>query len=80
MNNTIPNIDKTAKNGIEYAYEKEGKFDTLYVAECVEYGEVFTSDFYAPSNYTVAQLMEIGNDIASIYGGSCTDVFKQETV
>ena len=79
MDNMNENIVETAKNSIEYAYEKEGKFDTLYVAECVEYGEEFTSDFYAPSNYTMEQLMEIGNDIASIYGGSCTNVFKQET-
>ena len=72
----VENITET-KNGIKYAYEKEGIFDTEYVAECVEYGDEFCSSFFAPDNYTESQLYEIGDDIASLYGGSCTGIFKQ---
>lgn len=67
---TIPNINKTYK-GTEYAYEKEGIHDTKYLAECIEYGEQFYSTFYAPRNYSKEQLMEIGFDLASEWGGEC---------
>ena len=73
---TIPNIDQTT-SGLKYAYEKEGIFDTKYVAECNEYGEEFDTDFYAPSTYTNAQLKEIGNELAMTWGAVCIRVKKE---
>ena len=73
--NSIPNIDETS-NGVKYAYEKEGKFDTEYIANCIEFDEEFTSSFFAPSDYTGSQLFSIGNDIAMCYGGSCMSIDK----
>jgi hypothetical protein len=66
------------ENGLKYAYDKEGQFDTEYIAECNEYGEDFCTSFYAPSNYTNDQLLEIGKDLARIWGGICTEVYKAE--
>lgn len=69
----IPNITKT-NHGTEYAYEKEGKFDTEFIANCVEYGEEFYSEFYAPLSYTKEQLRDIGMDIAMAYGGELISI------
>lgn len=72
---TISNIDKTC-NGTEYAYEREGKFDTEYIANCIEYGEEFYSNFYAPSTYTKEQIKDVGMDMALAWGGECISVDK----
>ena len=69
----ISNIAVT-NNGTEYAYEKEGKFDTEFIANCIEYGEEFYSEFYAPLSYTKEQLRDIGQDIAMAYGGECISI------
>ena len=70
---TIPNITKT-NNGTKYAYKKEGKFDTEFIANCIEHGEEFYSNFYAPITYTREQLKDIGQDIAMCYGGECINI------
>ena len=71
----IENIQKTAK-GVKYAYKEEGIFDCLYLAECIEDGEKFASPFYAPSEYSNKDLMDIGNTLASVYGAECLKVTK----
>lgn len=73
----LENIVET-ESGLKYAYDKEEEFDTEYIAECNEYGEDFCTSFYAPSNYTNDQLLEIGNDVARIWGGYCKEVYKAE--
>ena len=75
QNIIIPNITETY-NGNKYAYTKEGKYNTEYLADCIEHGEKFGSSFFAPSTYTKKQLMDIGQDIAQEWGGECIDVFK----
>ena len=69
----IPNITKT-NNGTKYAYMSEGKFDTEFIANCIEYGEEFFCSFYAPITYTREQLKDIGQDIAMGYGGECINI------
>ncbi len=75
MENLIPNIDETF-DGVKYAYEKEGIYDTKYIASCIEHGEEFCSEFFAPSTYTANQLKSIGQEIAVVYGGECISVEK----
>lgn len=72
----MENILKTSRNNLKYAFDKEGVCNTCYVAECVEYGELFITDFFAPSNYNSEQLLEVGNEIALLWGGSCYNVYK----
>ena len=69
----IPNITET-NNGTKYAYESEGKFDTEFIANCIEYGEEFYCSFYAPITYTREQLKDIGQEIAMGYGGECINI------
>lgn len=69
----IPNINET-HNGIKYAYEPEGECDTNYIAECVEYGEQFLTEFYAPSTYQPQQLFDIGNELAMTWGAECLSI------
>ena len=71
--NSIPNIDETS-NGTKYAYEKEGKYNTEFIANCIEFDEEFTSSFFAPITYTKEQLMEIGRDLAMGWGGCCISI------
>ena len=71
----IPNINET-HNGIKYAYEPEGECDTNYIAECVEYGEHFLTEFYAPSNYTSEQLYSIGEELAMTWGAQCISIMQ----
>ena len=71
----------TDSNGVEvklpYALERTDKHNTKYVIECIEYGEEFVSDFFAPSNYTEEQLMIIGRDVAMTWGAECISVYKE---
>ena len=69
----ISNITET-NNGTKYAYEKEGIYNTEFIANCIEYGEEFYSNFYAPITYTREQLKDIGQDIAMCYGGECINI------
>lgn len=71
----IPNINETY-NGIKYAYAPEGECDTNYIAECIEYGEQFLTEFYAPSNYTPEQLYGIGQELAMTWGAECTGILQ----
>ena len=63
-------------NGIKYAYEKEGIFDTEFIAECNEYGEEFVTSFYAPFNTPSEHLKVIGNDMAMGWGAICYNVYR----
>ena len=71
----IPNIDKTY-SGIKFAYEAEGKYNQRYTADCIEYGERFYTDFYAPKDYKAETLKQIGIDLAAGWGGECIEVYK----
>ena len=73
----MENIQTTFKNKLKYAYDKEGICNTCYIAECVEYGEQFITDFFAPSTYNKEQLLEVGNELAMLWGGSCYNVYKE---
>lgn len=61
----------------EYALEKTDKHNTLYTAFCIEYGEKFESAFYAPKDLPKSLLQEIGNELASDWGGECIRVKKE---
>lgn len=61
-------------NGIEYAYQAEGEFNTLYVATCNEFGEIFRTKFYGKSDYNKKQLMQIGERLAQTWGAKCLKV------
>ena len=65
------------KTNLPYALERTDKHNTKYVIECIEYGEEFVSDFFAPSNYTEEQLMLIGRDVAMTWGAECISVYKE---
>jgi hypothetical protein len=71
----IENIQKTAK-GTVYAFRPEGIYDCLYLAECTEDGERFATFFYAPSDYKMDFLWDIGDTLASVYGAECISVRK----
>ena len=71
----IPNID-TSYSGIKFAYEQEGKYNTRYVADCIEYGERFYTEFFAPKNYSKETIRQLGIDLAAGWGGECIEVYK----
>lgn len=64
------NISKTCK-GTMFSYDLVEPYTTRYIAECIEHGEEFYSEFYTPQGYTPEQLYDIGEEQASIWGGEC---------
>ena len=61
----------------EYALDKTDKHNTLYTAYCIEDSEKFENAFYAPENLSKQALLQIGNELASFWGGSCIKVKKE---
>lgn len=70
---------ETYENKIKYSLSETEVYNTLYVAECNEFGELFSVNFYAPKSYKKEQLMEIGNNLALDWGAVCTNVKKELT-
>lgn len=63
----------------EYALDKTDKHNTIYTAFCIENGEKFECGFYAPKDLPKSLLQEIGNELASGWGGECIRVKKELT-
>lgn len=76
MNKTVLSNIQETYNGIKYAFNPEDEYNTEYIAECKEYDEFFRAKFYAKSDYTNEQLMEIGIELAQIWGAKCLKVVK----
>ena len=63
-------------SGVKYAFKPENEYNIGYIAECREYDESFLIKFYGKADYIKEQLMEIGSELAQIYGANCLNVIR----
>lgn len=54
--------------------ETNEKGEIKYLAHCIEHGEPFVTDFYAPKGTSKSKLIRMGQELACEWGGECIRV------